>query len=58
MLALMQETDNTKPVDRRWVELALQYFHDLPVHAGRTVTETEMTQDADGWSVTFKGQRY
>ena len=58
MLALMQKADNTKPVDRRWVELALQYFHDLPAHAGSTVTDAEMTQDADGWSVTFKGQRY
>ena len=58
MLALLQKADNTNTVDSRWVELALQYFHDLPAHAGSTVTDAEVTREADGLTVTLKGQRY
>ena len=58
LLAMMHEADRTETVDRRWVRIALQYFHDITAKAGRNAADHDITADADGITVTVKRKCY
>ena len=54
----MRQPDSSDVIDRRWVQLALQYFHDLPASAGKKVADDDITADADGITVKIKEESY
>ena len=58
LLAAMRQPHSSDVIDRRWVQLALQYFHDLPASAGKKVADDDITADADGITVKIKGESY
>ena len=58
LLPVMREAGRSEEVDRRWLRIALQYFHDLPARAGTNAAEDDLTFDADGITVSVKNQRY
>ena len=58
LLALMRDADQSEAPDRRWIEIALQYFHDLPGSAGKKVTDDDVTADGAGITVAVNGQSY
>lgn len=55
MLTLMRE-GGTHPENRqRWLCLALAYFHDLPLKAGRIVRKEDKTADEKGMTIRIGG---
>ena len=58
LLAMMRETGRTETVDRRWLGIALQYFHDLPARARKNVADDDVATDAEGITVRVKNQSY
>ena len=58
LLAMMREPSKTGIVNERWVQLALQYFHDLPARAGETLAEGDLTTDAEGVTIRIDEQCY
>ena len=58
LLAMMREVSTDGIVSKRWVQLALQYFHDLPASAGKKVADDDITADADGITVKIKEESY
>ena len=56
LLAVTSEAGRTEGVDRRWLRIALQYFHDLPARAGKNAADDDVTTDADGITVRVKNQ--
>ena len=58
MLAVMRHADHETGINKRWAQLALQYFHDVPSRAVNHVEERDVILDDEGLSVTLKGQKY
>ena len=58
LLAVLREAGRTEAVDRRWLRIALQYFHDLPARAGKNAADDDLATDADGITVRVKNQSY
>ena len=58
LLAVMRETGDTRTADRRWLRIALQYFHDLPARAGKNAADDDVATDAEGITVRVKNQSY
>ena len=60
LLDVMRETSGTdrQRVDRRWLRLALQYFHHLPAKAGKNAAEDDVTTDTEGITVQVKNRSY
>ena len=58
LLALMREADSIEGVDRRWLCIGLQYFHDLPAQAGKDAADDDVSTDAEGITVRVKDQSY
>ena len=58
LLAVMREAGRTEGVDRRWLRIALQYFHDLPARAGENAADDDVSIDAEGITVRVKNQSY
>ena len=58
LIAVMRETAGTEAVDKRWLRIALQYFHDLPARAGKNAADDDLATDADGITVRVKNQSY
>ena len=58
LLAVMREAGRTEAVDRRWLRIALQYFHDLPARAGKNAADDDLATNADGITVRVKNQSY
>ena len=58
LLAVMRKGGDTGTVDRRWLRIALQYFHDLPARAGKNAADNDVATDAEGITVRVKNQTY
>ena len=58
LLAVMRAAGGAEAVDRRWLRIALQYFHDLPARAGKNAADDDVATDADGITVRVKNQSY
>ena len=58
LLAMMRDAGGTEAVDRRWLRIALQYFHDLPARAGKNTADDDVATDAGGITVRVKNQSY
>lgn len=58
MLAAMREPSDTRTVDRSWLRIALQYFHDLPARAAKNAGDDDVATDGDGITVRVKNQSY
>ena len=58
LMALMRETGAAGAPDKRWITIALQYFHDLSASAGKNARGEDMKADGDGISVVVKGRSY
>ena len=54
----MQEASSGGIVSKRWVQLALQYFHDLPARAGEKLAEGDLMTEAEGVTIQIDEQRY
>ena len=54
----MREAGDTRTVDRRWLRIALQYFHDLPARAGKNAADDDVATDAEGITVRVKDRSY
>ena len=54
LLAMMREVSTDRIVSKRWVQLALQYFHDLPACAGEKLAEGDLMTDAEGVTVRIR----
>ena len=58
MLALMREGVTDWKRGRRWLGVALAYFHDLPVKTGQNVRDGDITADESGMTVRVGGGSY
>lgn len=59
MLELMQEDRRSKAITRRWLSIALAYFHDLPISVGKGLAEDQFSIQNDGsYTITWKGENY
>ena len=58
MLALMQEDQNGGKMKPRWLGVALAYFHDLPVKAGKNVRDEDVMADESEMTVRVGGSSY
>lgn len=58
MLTLMDEASEGEDFVRRWLSVALAYFHDLPRGVGKKATIVSMPHKGDGVSVTYDGASY
>jgi len=59
MLELMKETSSEDDLDRRWLSVALAYFHELPKGVGKKVNSSEIINHNDGsWTVTWRKQQF
>jgi hypothetical protein len=58
LLTLMDEASEGEDFVRRWLSVALAYFHDLPRGVGKKATIVSMSQKDNGVSVTYDGASY
>ena len=58
LVAVLRDAGRTEAVDRRWLRIALQYFHDLPARAGKNAADDDLATNADGITVRVKNQSY
>lgn len=58
MLALMREGGEGDEFHRRWVSVALAYFHELPKSAGGQVANDHVEPVAGGLSITVEADNY
>ena len=58
MLVLMREDGTDRDKMRRWLSVALAYFHDLPLKVGKQVGDKEITADENGLTVWVSGNAY
>lgn len=59
MLALMREQGEDEELSRRWLTVALAYFHGLPKKVGRNIQRMNIGEGEEGGlTVTWNGQRY
>lgn len=58
LLALMKEGGDNKESKRRWLSVALAYFHGLNKHIGLMVKDADIVQVDDGLSVTWNNEIY
>ena len=58
LLAVMRESGGGGIVSKRWVQLALQCFHDLPACAGEKLADDDLMTDAEGVTVRIDEQDY
>lgn len=42
----------------RWIALSLAYFHDLPRNAAAEIEQRDVTEDDDGFEVTWRDRKY
>ena len=54
----MQQPNTDGPINKRWEQVALQYFHDVPARATKNVCHAKMTADAEGITVEIGSQDY
>lgn len=59
MLALMRKQGEEEELSRRWLTVALTYFHGLPKKVGRNIQSVNIESGEEGGlTVTWNGQRY
>ncbi|WP_374088077.1 hypothetical protein [Methylomicrobium lacus] len=59
MLELMKEIDSEDDLNRRWLSVALAYFHELPKSVGKKVDSSEIVNHDDGsCTVTWRKQQF
>lgn len=60
MMALTREAKATgvDGVQRKWVSVALEYFHGLPRTAGTSVRDDQVAAEGDGLSVSLDGRKH
>lgn len=58
MLQLMSEGGEGEEFRRRWLSVALAYFHGLPKKVGRMVSSKDIVLDDSGMSVIVDGSSY
>lgn len=58
LLALMREGGEGEEFRRRWLSVALAYFHGLPRKAGGTIFDRNILNEADGTYVMLGERRY
>ena len=58
LLAAMREASSGETIDRQWVELALQYFHDVPARTAKNVHDGNVASDGEGMTVEIEGRDY
>ena len=58
LLAVMREGSAGGIVNKRWVQLALQYFHDLPARAGENIAESDLMTETEGLTIRIGNQCY
>lgn len=59
MLVLMEEGGNSEQFQRRWLSVALAYFHRLPKKVGKTIRNEQIAVLEDGgFNVTWSEQTY
>ena len=58
LLALMKEGRGSKKFKRRWLSVALAYFHGLKRNVGLVVKDTNLTQADGGLVVTWNNVDY
>ncbi len=58
MLQLMREGGEGEELKRRWLSLALAYFHGLPKKIGRLVSSKDIVLDDSGMTVIVNGSSY
>lgn len=60
MMALIREANATgvDGVQRKWVSVALEYFHGLPRTGGTSVRDDQVAAEGDGLSVSLDGRKY
>ena len=59
MLALMQEVGNSNEFSKRWLSVALAYFHGLPKKVGKTIPNEHIVElEGGSFNVTWKEQLY
>ena len=57
MLALMQEVGNSNEFSKRWLSVALAYFHGLPKKVGKTIPNEPIVElEGGSFNVTWKEQ--
>ena len=58
VLAAVRQAGGSGIIDRNWVQLALQYFHDLPARTVKNLQDKQIATDADGITIEVEGQDY
>lgn len=58
LLVMMQEGGEGEELQRRWLSLALAYFHGLPLSIGKKTPTLRTPQEGEGVSVIYDGARY
>lgn len=59
ILALMQNDGNSETFKRRWLSVALAYFHGLPKKIGKTISNEQIVvSENEGITVTWNEQIY
>lgn len=58
LLAVMREAGEGEEFLRRWLSLALAYFHGLPLSVGKMTSVHNLTHAKGGVSVAYSGARY
>ena len=58
LLTAIREASSGEPIDRHWVQLALQYFHDVPTRTAKNVQDGKIASDAEGMTVDIEGRDY
>ena len=58
MLLLMRDGDGGEAAMRKWISVALAYFHGLPRKAGRMLGDENIREEESGLVVMFKGKTY
>jgi hypothetical protein len=59
ILALMQDDGNSETFKRRWLSVALAYFHGLPKKIGKTISNEQIAAlENGGFNITWDEQIY
>ena len=58
MLALMRESNKGEKIKRRWLSVALAYFHGLPMKVGKMLGDESIKKDKNGFVVMFSDKSY
>ena len=59
LMALVREGGEGDDFRRRWISVALAYFHGLPMKAGKTIRDEQIAaHEVGGHTITWGNQKY